>query len=77
MPGLYAYVNLGQIRLELGNVDKALAALDAAIEAIDALSDAEKKTYARYVPEIEKLKTKWAGGGNDGGNGDAGEDGDE
>ena len=67
MPALYAYVNLGQMRLQLGDTDEALAVLDTAIEAINALVGAEKKTYARYIPEIEKLKGRWTGGDGGGG----------
>jgi thiol-disulfide isomerase/thioredoxin len=69
MPALYAYVNLGQIKLQDGKTDEALASLDDAIKAIQALGDVEKKTYAPYIPEIEKIKAKWAGGANAGGDG--------
>ncbi len=65
MPALFAYVGLGHAYLQEGDDEKAVETLDAAIEAIEALDDAVKKPYARYIPELNKLKEQWASGGND------------
>ena len=62
MPALSAYYRLGQLYFAGGDTQKAVETIDKAIAAINALDEAQKSTYAPYVPELEKVKAQWTAG---------------